>query len=224
MDHHHEFGDMFEIWGGRKRLVFLSNRSLIEKIYTPNVNNKFFARLQVPYLEKIGLQHGLVFNNDYQIWKRNRKLVVQALKSPRFLRQFTKLVQSSFNENESFWDKKEYHFDFAKWIKHFTTDITLRTTTSSPSYCLHAYLFGEEHVDPIKSEEIKKSIKLSHAEQNSIIITIKVHFTEGMSVGFVLPLELNCTFRDIITFINDLKMRISVELNILKPQLNRPVI
>ncbi|CAG8519524.1 7620_t:CDS:2, partial [Funneliformis caledonium] len=146
MDHHHEFGDMFEIW--------------------------------VPYLEKIGLQHGLVFNNDYQIWKRNRKLVVQALKSPRFLRQFTKLVQSSFNENESFWDKKEYHFDFAKWIKHFTTDITLRTTTSSPSYCLHAYLFGEEHVDPIKSEEIKKSIKLSHAVQT---------FFKGVVFGRLVP-------------------------------------
>ncbi|CAG8701172.1 11982_t:CDS:2 [Funneliformis caledonium] len=165
MDHQHDYDSMFEIWIGSNRFIFLSHRSLIEKVYASNVdNNHFFARPQIPYLEKLGLQHGLIFNNNYPIWKRNRKFVAHSLMSPRFLRQFTLLAQSLFNENESYWDKKEYHIDFAKWIKHFTTDITLRTTTRRPSYCLNAYLFGEDH-DPIKSEETKKSVKFSQAVQ-----------------------------------------------------------
>ncbi|CAG8656620.1 14131_t:CDS:2, partial [Funneliformis mosseae] len=156
MDHHHEFGKMFEVWVGSKRFIFLSHHSLTENIYIPNVNNKFFARIQIPFMENIGLQHGLIFNNNYQIWKRNRKFVVQSLMSPRFLRRFTLLAQSLFNENESFWDKKEYHIDFAKWIKNFTTDITLKTTTRRPSYCLNTFVFG----DPTNSEEIKKLHKI----------------------------------------------------------------
>ncbi|CAI2181565.1 4576_t:CDS:2 [Funneliformis geosporum] len=178
IDHHHEFGKMFEIWVGNNRFIFLSHHSLTEKIYISNINNKFFKRIQVPYLEKIGLQHGLIFNNDYQIWKRNRKFVVYSLMSPRFLRQFTWLTQSYFNENESFWDKKEYHIDLAKWIKHFTTDITLRTITRRPSYCLNTFLFGENHTDPINSEEIKKSVKFSHAVQT---------FFKGVIFEFFVP-------------------------------------
>src|SRR2546430_8433054 len=52
-------------------------------------------------------------------------------RSPGFLKQFTHLAQSLFNENERFWDKKEYHIDFSEWIKCFTTDITLQTDRKS---------------------------------------------------------------------------------------------
>jgi cytochrome P450 len=120
----------------------------------------------IPFYQTDGMQHGLVFNNDYQSWKRKRRFVAQSLMSPRFLRQFTHLTQSLFNENESFWDKKEHHIDFAKWVKFFTTDITSQTVTRKPSYCLSAYLFGEEHIsDPIKSKEIKESVRFFDALQ-----------------------------------------------------------
>ncbi|CAI2170828.1 10203_t:CDS:2 [Funneliformis geosporum] len=165
MDHHDEFGDMFEVWVGSTRFVIISHPSLMEKVYAPNANNIFFARMDLQYLEKIGLQHGLIFNNNYSTWKRNRKFVVHSLMSPRFLRQFTKLSQSFFNENERFWNEKEIHIDFARWIRNFTTDMTLQTITRRPSCCPNSSLFGEEHVDPIKSKEIQKSVKFVNAVQ-----------------------------------------------------------
>ncbi|PKB94931.1 cytochrome P450, partial [Rhizophagus irregularis] len=85
--------------------------------------------------------------------------------TPRFLKSFIQLAQSLFNENESYWDKKEYQIDFAKWIKCFTTDITLQTITCKPSYCLNTYLFGENHDDPVRSEEIKRSVHFTKAVQ-----------------------------------------------------------
>jgi len=165
-DHHKVFGDIFEIWVGSKRLVILSRASLIDQIFIPSTKSKFFPRISIPFMQKYGLQHGLIFNEDYQSWKRNRKFVAQALMSPKFLKQFTHVTQSLFNENESFWDKKEYHIDFAKWTKFFTTDITLQTVTCIPSYCLYTYLFGEEHSDSTKSEEIKKTVKFVYALHN----------------------------------------------------------
>src|SRR5271170_6499338 len=32
-DHHKEFGDMFEIWVGNKRIIFLAHPSLIDQIF-----------------------------------------------------------------------------------------------------------------------------------------------------------------------------------------------
>ena len=168
MDHHEKFGDMFEIWVGSKRFIVLSRASLIDQIFIPNTRSKFFSRILIPNFQKDGMQHGLLFNNDHQEWKRKRKFVVQSLMSPGFLKQFIHLTQSLFNENESFWDKKEYHIDFARWIKCFTTDITLQTVTRKPPYCLNTYLFGEDHndnSDPIKSEEIKESVKFARSAQ-----------------------------------------------------------
>ncbi|RIA94412.1 cytochrome P450 [Glomus cerebriforme] len=166
-DHHKEFGDMFEIWIGSNRAVFLSNPSLVDQIYN------FFPRTTNPNFD-IG---GLIFNDNPQTWKRNRKFVVQSIMTPRFLRNFTHITQSLFNENEQFWDKNEYHIDFSVWIKFFTTDITLTTVTRKPSYCLTAYLFGEESSDPIKSEDIKRSVKFSNA--------VKIFFQSLIFQGFV---------------------------------------
>src|ERR1043165_3103410 len=83
MDHHKEFGDMFEVWVGSKRFIFLSHVSLINQIFIPSTKNEFFARI-IPDFQKDGMQHGLIFNDDYQNWKRKRKFVVQSLMSPRF--------------------------------------------------------------------------------------------------------------------------------------------
>ena len=60
-----------------------------------------------------------------------------------------------------FWDKKEYHIDFARWVNCFTTDITLQTVTLKPSHCLNTYLFG----DQMKSKEIQNSVKFTQAAQ-----------------------------------------------------------
>ncbi|PKK62894.1 cytochrome P450 [Rhizophagus irregularis] len=160
-EHHKKYGDMYEIWVGNNRFVILSHPSLIDQIYVPNTKTKFFPRSEIKHFNG----NGLVFNDDPLTWKRNRKFVVQSLMSPRFLKNFTHLTQSLFNENESYWDKKEYQIDFAKWIKCFTTDITLQTVTCKPSYCLNTYLFGENHDDPIRSEEIKRTVYFTKAVQ-----------------------------------------------------------
>ncbi|CAB5354929.1 unnamed protein product [Rhizophagus irregularis] len=127
---------MYEIWVGNNRFVILSHPSLIDQIYVPNTKTKFFPRSEIKHFNGNG-----------------------------FLKNFTHLTQSLFNENESYWDKKKYQIDFAKWIKCFTTDITLQTVTCKPSYCLNTYLFGENHDDPIRSEEIKRTVYFTKAVQ-----------------------------------------------------------
>ncbi|PKC70931.1 hypothetical protein RhiirA1_454140 [Rhizophagus irregularis] len=66
---------------------------------------------------------GLAFNGNLTTWKRNRKI------------------------NESYWDRKDYQIDFAKWISCFMTDIVLQTVARKPTYCLNTY--GENQDDPV---------------------------------------------------------------------------
>jgi Cytochrome P450 len=156
---HKEFGDMFEIWIGNSRSIVLSNPSLIDQIYISTTkNNKFFSRIPIAYFNG----KGLIFNNDIPSWKRSRKFVVKSLTAPRFLKDFTHLTQSLFNENESFWDKNEYEIDFAisDIDKMFHSRYYL---TNCHSYYLNTYLFVEENSDPIKSEEIKRTVKFNEA-------------------------------------------------------------
>jgi cytochrome P450 len=158
-DNHKKYGDMFEVWVGSKRSVILCHPSLLDQVYVTNSQTKFFPRGAIKHVKS----NGLAFNDDLTSWKRNRKIVMQSISSHRFLKDFTQFVQSLFNENESYWDKKEYQFDFVEWMKCFMTDIILQTVTSKPSYCLNMYLFGENQDDPIRLEEIKRSFKFTKA-------------------------------------------------------------
>ncbi|CAB4413962.1 unnamed protein product [Rhizophagus irregularis] len=158
-DNHKKYGDMFEVWVGSKRSVILCHPSLLDQVYVTNSQTKFFPRGAIKHVKS----NGLAFNDDLTSWKRNRKIVMQSISSHRFLKDFTQLVQSLFNENESYWDKKEYQFDFVEWMKCFMTDIILQTVTSKPSYCLNTYFFGENQDDPIRLEEIKRSFKFTKA-------------------------------------------------------------
>ncbi|KAF0433433.1 cytochrome P450 [Gigaspora margarita] len=92
-------------------------------------NTKFFERFHIPAFGKFGLL-GVVFNNDYNSWYRNR-FVAPALSSPKFLRGFIISVQNLFKESENKWSliiknlSNGIEFDFRAWMKCFTTDITL---------------------------------------------------------------------------------------------------
>uniref|UniRef100_U9SM19 Cytochrome P450 n=3 Tax=Rhizophagus irregularis TaxID=588596 RepID=U9SM19_RHIID len=107
-------------------------------------------------------EHRKKYGDMYEIWVGSNRFVV--LSHPSLIHQIyapnTKTI--FFPRSEIKW---EYQIDFAKWIKCFTTDITLQTITCKPSYCLNTYLFGENHDDPVRSEEIKRSVYFTKAVQ-----------------------------------------------------------
>jgi hypothetical protein len=179
---HNEFGDIFEIWIGQTRCIVLSNSSLIDQIYVPSIKaNKFFQRIMIPHFNG----KGLIFNNDISTWKRNRKFIIRSLKSIKFVKNFTFLVQLLFNENESKWDQYDNKLNFAKWAKCFVTDITLQTITSKSSYCLNAYLFEAENNDLIKSTEIKKTLKFKEAAKIFLLTATYRAFTPEILIKCV---------------------------------------
>src|SRR5207248_2575854 len=57
MDHHKEFGNMFEVLVGSKRFIVLSHASLIDQIFISSTKSDFFTRILIPNFQKDGMQH-----------------------------------------------------------------------------------------------------------------------------------------------------------------------
>ncbi|CAG8549259.1 670_t:CDS:2 [Dentiscutata erythropus] len=154
-------GTIWEFYIGHQRQLVVNHAKHLEKIYKPTP--KFFERMELPSLEKFGVLKGLIFNNNYSAWHRNRKFVAPVLASPKFLRGFVISIQKLFKESENRWKpviKNGIEFDFSVWIKCFTTDITIHHVTKQPSYSLASFDTNNEIV---QSEQVRKSLNFTNA-------------------------------------------------------------
>ncbi|CAG8538200.1 2516_t:CDS:2, partial [Scutellospora calospora] len=127
---------------------------------------KFFERFHIPAFGKFGLLDGIVFNNDYKSWHRNRNFVSPALASPKFLRGFVISIEKLFRKSEYRWKSiinDGIELDFSEWMKCFTTDITISQVTKQPSYSLASFDINNEIA---KSEEVIKSLKFTDAAKS----------------------------------------------------------
>ncbi|CAI2175334.1 5433_t:CDS:2 [Funneliformis geosporum] len=73
-----EYGDMFEIFLGPTRTIFISRAELTEKINNPTLkNNAFYFRSPPnPGLKELHLiNSGITFNRDLTTWKFNRRIL-----------------------------------------------------------------------------------------------------------------------------------------------------
>nr|CAG8597915.1 1910_t:CDS:2 [Entrophospora candida] len=146
---HKKYGDIFELYIGNQRTIWLCRADLVEKIYTPSTNSNFKLRNKDQQgLDEMGLTHGITMNNDLESWSFNRKFLVNASLSPKFLKNFTiDLVKDSYLQVENYWNiinsefknnkmvtggernDDTYHINLSSWLSRLSMDISLRTMT-----------------------------------------------------------------------------------------------
>ncbi|CAG8804787.1 15885_t:CDS:1 [Dentiscutata erythropus] len=123
-------GTIWEFYIGSQRNIVINHVKHAEKLCKPN--KSLFKRLPFPTFERIGLNNGLFFDNNYDAWNRRRRLIARTLMSTKFLRGFVLCIQTHFKASEERWKAKikdGIEFDFREWIKYFTTDLhTLQIT------------------------------------------------------------------------------------------------
>ncbi|CAG8510829.1 16036_t:CDS:2 [Acaulospora colombiana] len=138
-----KYGDMFEIYMGSKRKIWLCNEELTQKIFSPTINGNFHNRLNEDSdLREIGvLNTGLAFNIDYEHWAYIRKFYSKAIFSPAFMRQALTSTQTSFQKMEDYWMKLEEGtvLDFSEWMRSLFSEITFLLTTRKSLHTLTNY-------------------------------------------------------------------------------------
>ncbi|CAI2163970.1 287_t:CDS:1 [Funneliformis geosporum] len=116
-----EYGDMFEIFLGPTRAIFLSRAELTEKINNPMLKNNAFSIRSPPNpgLKELHLtEFGIIFNRDLTAWKFNRRILNQTVMSPKFLRKNVEFTNQICDDLEKYWSSIDPNtkVDFAKWI------------------------------------------------------------------------------------------------------------
>ncbi|CAG8822139.1 20136_t:CDS:2, partial [Gigaspora margarita] len=152
-------GTIWEFYIGSQRNIVINHAKHTEKLCKPHIS--FFKRLPFPMFERIGLNNGIVFNNDYDSWHRRRRLVIRALMATKYLRGLVLCVQNHFKASEERWKSKikdGIEFDFSEWMIYFATDLQTLQITKQRSYCLALF---DTNNKLVQSEEIKKSLEFT---------------------------------------------------------------
>ncbi|RHZ70849.1 hypothetical protein Glove_265g13 [Diversispora epigaea] len=155
-----KYGDIFELYMGKERVIWLSNSDLITKIVSPSTNNNFLIRITPNQgLDEIGFTtKGITFNRNVESWKYNRKFFNQAIKSPKFLKQTVEKIQKIFPEIEICWSKlskfdqniqnsknsniKLSDINLSEWIPQFIMDLTFLAMTNKRTYSFANYYYN----------------------------------------------------------------------------------
>ncbi|CAG8627536.1 3261_t:CDS:2 [Dentiscutata erythropus] len=130
-------GAIWKFYIGSQQNIVINHAKHAEKLCKPN--KSLFKRVPFPTFERIGLNNGLFFGNNYDSWHRRRRLTARALMSTKFLRD-------------------GFEFDFREWIRYFLTDLQTLQTTKQRSYCLALF---DTNNKLVQTEEIKKSLEFT---------------------------------------------------------------
>ncbi|CAG8643162.1 4677_t:CDS:2, partial [Dentiscutata heterogama] len=157
-------GTIWEFYISSRRNIVINHVQHIERLCKQT--KSFFKRNPIPIFERIGLNHGIFFNNDYDSWHRRRKLVNRALMSKKFLQGLVFCIQTQFKASEKRWKSKikdGIEFEFSEWMIHFAADIITVQITKQRSYCVALF---DTNNKLVQSEEIKKSLEFTKAIKN----------------------------------------------------------
>ncbi|KAF0487192.1 cytochrome P450 [Gigaspora margarita] len=120
-----KYGELFEIYLGSDRKIWLGNASLVEKIHNPSTKTKFPIRTISEGLDEMGVTtKGIAFNNDLVVWKFNRRIISSTIMVPSFLRQFVNESEKVFQEFENYLinltkENNNYVLNFPDWSIDF---------------------------------------------------------------------------------------------------------
>ncbi|CAG8690000.1 4062_t:CDS:2, partial [Ambispora leptoticha] len=129
---HKTYGELFEVWFGTQRQIFLNEHRQLEKLHQPNLKNNFIIHIsRNKGLEKYGVMNsGLLFNLDFEKWKQIRKELNRTMTSQRFQKETIVVVQNLFDEMTKYWEKLEHEqVDLSIWVHRLFSDHFFLTTT-----------------------------------------------------------------------------------------------
>ncbi|CAG8537990.1 14028_t:CDS:2 [Acaulospora morrowiae] len=138
-----KYGDIFEVYAGPSRKVWLCNEELAEKFLIPVIRSNFHNRINKNSdLREIGIVNtGLAYNIDYESWAFIRKFYSKSIFSPPFLKQALISTQNSFQKMENYWRTlgEDAVQDFTQWAQNYVIDTVDIVTTSKSSNALACY-------------------------------------------------------------------------------------
>ncbi|CAG8661695.1 8500_t:CDS:2, partial [Acaulospora morrowiae] len=138
-----KYGDIFEVYVGSKRKVWLCNEELTEKIFSFVPRGNFHNRVDKNSdLQEIGIVNtGLAMNIDYDNWLYIQKFYLKAIFSRSFMKQSFVCAQASFQKMENYWMMlgEGTVLDLSQWMKSYIRDTIDLLTISKSSDTLTSY-------------------------------------------------------------------------------------
>ncbi|CAG8755879.1 13046_t:CDS:2, partial [Dentiscutata erythropus] len=138
--------DIWEFYAGPFRVIVPCDAKYVDKIYLSYNESKslskevMFSKRGVAVYNEVGIQNGVVFNNDIHKWKRSRQFITKVLMSKKHQIEFKNSSQKIFEEYEKQWDKNDgITLDFSKWISLYKAKVTIATVIGQPLYNLPSF-------------------------------------------------------------------------------------
>ncbi|CAG8440267.1 15857_t:CDS:2 [Acaulospora colombiana] len=155
-----KYGDIFEVYIGSTRKVWLCSEELALKIFSPAIHSNFHNHAgKDSGLGEVGLINtGLLFNLDYENWAFIRRVYSKAIFSSAFMKQALASTQIAFQKMENYWMKlgENTALDFSCWARNYFSDTTELLTTSKSLDTLTSYY---NKISPNKEIEISDKMK-----------------------------------------------------------------
>ncbi|CAG8633055.1 1425_t:CDS:2, partial [Acaulospora colombiana] len=117
-----KYGDIFEVYAGSKRQVWLCNEELARKLIDPFDRNFHNLIGEDCDISEIGfLNVGLATNLNYDSWARLRRFYAKTIASPLFMRQALIYTQNGFQRMEYYWEKlgEDSVLELPHWMRRY---------------------------------------------------------------------------------------------------------
>ncbi|RHZ86545.1 hypothetical protein Glove_50g111 [Diversispora epigaea] len=133
---HKKYGDIYEVYLGTARTVWLNRSDLVDKVMSSSHTNHFHHRTgENDGLDELDItSKGVFFNNIGKDLNYHRKIYEKTIMTPQFGKNILPVTQSLFKQLESFW--KDYkcfeenrEIDFSLWMQQFGFECTLKLVT-----------------------------------------------------------------------------------------------
>lgn len=180
-----KYGDIFEVWKGSERHIWISRADLATKLLNPSYkNNSFPWRFgESEGLDLMGMtRKGIVFNRDLNSLIFNRKYISQSLNSVKFLKESIIRTEDLFKEMENYWKDiykigdenddtdKDKFINLSDWMMRFMTDFAFIMITNHNVYALANYYTTFQNIkDGLPDKNILK-------ESEKLVESIRAHF------------------------------------------------
>ncbi|CAG8483674.1 20932_t:CDS:2, partial [Gigaspora rosea] len=167
-----KYGEMFEVFIGSERKIWLGNAKLIKKINDPSPKSNFPIRAKGSWINDMRVtDKGIGLNTNLNSWRNNRMMVTKSIMVPSFLRQFVQEVEKFFDELDEYWLVSGNELDFSKWIYKFENDLIIHTFTRKKTCAMaiyHNYISSHNHTTSHLENELRQSEELVYEEIDRI--------------------------------------------------------
>ncbi|CAG8770847.1 25315_t:CDS:2, partial [Dentiscutata erythropus] len=158
-----KYGEIFEVFIGSERKVWLGNAKLVKKINDPSPKSNFPIRAKGSWINEMKVTNkGIGLNTNLNSWRYNRTMVTKSIMIPSFLRQFVQDIEKFFNELDGYWLVSGDELDFSKWIYKFENDLIIHTFTKKKTYAMATYY---NYISPYNCKTFNLENELRQSEE-----------------------------------------------------------